>query len=119
MSTSNDTIIKSVLIFAEGIFDGECHVLHPKDAASNVHVPIFPPKDIQVDLHIKAMVGYKNNQHFHVFELTRQLPKFSMYYRLEGAAVEDVPTPQGSVSFKVLKISIEFGPLVLNFSAFR
>lgn len=27
----------------------------------------------------KALVGHENSQQFHVFELTRQLPKFSMY----------------------------------------
>ena len=28
ISTTNDTIIKSVLVFAEGIFEGESHVLY-------------------------------------------------------------------------------------------
>ena len=54
LSTSNETIIRSVLIFAEGIFDGECHVVHPKEPATTINVPIFPPKDIPVDLHIKV-----------------------------------------------------------------
>jgi len=75
LSTSNDTLIHSVLIFAEGIFEGECHVLHPNEPASTIAVPIFPPKDIPVDLHIKAFVGYRGDAHFHVFELTRQLPR--------------------------------------------
>ncbi|XP_023240900.1 Bardet-Biedl syndrome 2 protein homolog [Centruroides sculpturatus] len=81
LQTSNDTIIKSVLIFAEGIFDGESHVVHPKEnqLSSIVHIPLFPPKDIPIDLHIKALVGYKTSVHYHVFELTRQLPRFSMY----------------------------------------
>lgn len=38
-----------------------------------------PPKNVVVDLHIKAYVGYKESQYFHVFELTRQLPRFAMY----------------------------------------
>lgn len=98
LSTSNDTIIKSVLIFAEGIFEGECHVIHPKDPASTIHVPIYPPKDIPIDLHIKAFVGYKNSEHFHVFELTRQLPRFAMYCRLlEGSNNK----PNGFVKFKI------------------
>ena len=54
LSTSNETIIRSVLIFAEGIFEGECHVVHPKEPATTINVPIFPPKDIPVDLHIKV-----------------------------------------------------------------
>jgi Bardet-Biedl syndrome 2 protein len=27
----------------------------------------------------QALVGYEGSQHYHVFELTRQLPRFSMY----------------------------------------
>jgi Bardet-Biedl syndrome 2 protein len=82
LSTSNDTLIRSVLIFAEGIFEGECHVVHPREAGETIPVPICPPRDIPVDLHIKAFVGYRNSKHYHVFELTRQLPRFAMYCRI-------------------------------------
>jgi Bardet-Biedl syndrome 2 protein len=27
----------------------------------------------------QALVGYEGSQHYHVFELTRPLPRFSMY----------------------------------------
>ncbi|KAM9626122.1 BBSome complex member BBS2 isoform 2-T2 [Morphnus guianensis] len=81
ISTINDTIIRAVLIFAEGIFEGESHVVHPslQNLSGCVRVPLTPPKDVPVDLHIKAFVGYRNSTQFHVFELTRQLPRFSMY----------------------------------------
>uniref|UniRef100_A0A5F9DWD5 Bardet-Biedl syndrome 2 n=1 Tax=Oryctolagus cuniculus TaxID=9986 RepID=A0A5F9DWD5_RABIT len=81
VSTSNDTIIRAVLIFAEGIFIGESHVVHPSihNLSSSIRVPITPPKDVPVDLHLKAFVGYRSSTQFHVFELTRQLPRFSMY----------------------------------------
>ncbi|KAK4814145.1 hypothetical protein QYF61_009064 [Mycteria americana] len=81
VSTTNDTIIRAVLIFAEGIFEGESHVVHPslQNLSGCVRVPLTPPKDVPVDLHIKAFVGYRNSTQFHVFELTRQLPRFSMY----------------------------------------
>ena len=82
LSTSNDTLIRCVLIFAEGIFEGECHVVHPRDPSSTITVPIYPPRDIPVDLHIKAFVGYRNSKHFHVFELTRQMPRFAMYCKI-------------------------------------
>lgn len=42
-------------------------------------MPLIAPKDLAYDVHIKAFVGYPESQQFHVFELTRQLPKFSMY----------------------------------------
>lgn len=50
-----------MLIFAEGIFEGESHVVHPsaQNLSGCVRVPIIPPKDIPVDLHIKAFVGGK------------------------------------------------------------
>ncbi|XP_065423038.1 Bardet-Biedl syndrome 2 protein isoform X5 [Chrysemys picta bellii] len=81
ISTSNDTMIRAVLIFAEGIFEGESHVVHPslQNLSGRIQVPLTPPKDVPVDLHIKAFVGYRSSTQFHVFELTRQLPRFSMY----------------------------------------
>lgn len=59
--SSPETIIRAVLIFAEGIFEGESHVVHPsaQNLSGCVRVPIVPPKDIPVDLHIKAFVGGK------------------------------------------------------------
>lgn len=57
-----DTIIRAVLIFAEGIFIGESHVVHPSihNLASCIRVPITPPKDVPVDLHLKTFVGYRS-----------------------------------------------------------
>ena len=54
-------MIRSVLIFAEGIFEGESYVVHPPVSKLSpvLHIPIYPPKDVTVDLHIKAFVGYK------------------------------------------------------------
>ena len=82
LATSNDTLIKCVLIFAEGIFEGECHVVHTREAFTSLVVPIYPPRDIPVDLHIKALIGYRNSKNYHVYEYTRQLPRFSMYCRV-------------------------------------
>uniref|UniRef100_A0A8C7ZDX1 Bardet-Biedl syndrome 2 protein homolog n=1 Tax=Oryzias sinensis TaxID=183150 RepID=A0A8C7ZDX1_9TELE len=100
ISTPNETIIRAVLIFAEGIFEGESHVVHPsaQNLSGCVRVPIAPPKDIPVDLHIKAFVGGKCSTQFHVFEITRQLPRFSMYQIL--ADLSTAP-PGGRVSFSV------------------
>uniref|UniRef100_A0A3B5M3J9 Bardet-Biedl syndrome 2 n=1 Tax=Xiphophorus couchianus TaxID=32473 RepID=A0A3B5M3J9_9TELE len=99
ISTPNETIIRAVLIFAEGIFEGESHVVHPsvQNLSGCVRVPIIPPKDIPVDLHIKAFVGGRTSTQFHVFEITRQLPRFSMY-----EVTEDSPAaPAGTVSFSI------------------
>lgn len=100
ISTPNETIIRAVLIFAEGIFEGESHVVHPsaQNLSGCVRVPIIPPKDIPVDLHIKAFVGGKTSTQFHVFEITRQLPRFSMYdLNVDPSA----PEPTGKVTFSI------------------
>ncbi|KAJ8398586.1 hypothetical protein AAFF_G00421140 [Aldrovandia affinis] len=100
ISTPNETIIRAVLIFAEGIFEGESHVVHPsaQNLSGCVRVPIIPPKDIPVDLHIKAFVGGKSSSQFHVFEITRQLPRFSMYdLNVDPSAAP----PTGRVTFNI------------------
>ncbi|XP_073438129.1 BBSome complex member BBS2 isoform X4 [Dendrobates tinctorius] len=100
ISTSNDTIIRAILIFAEGIFEGESHVVHPsaQHLTGRIRVPICPPKDVPVDLHIKAFVGYKSSVQFHVFELTRQLPRFSMYVLSNPGTT---PEPSSHVTFTI------------------
>uniref|UniRef100_A0A6Q2YR38 Bardet-Biedl syndrome 2 protein homolog n=1 Tax=Esox lucius TaxID=8010 RepID=A0A6Q2YR38_ESOLU len=100
ISTPNETIIRAVLIFAEGIFEGESHVVHPssQNLSGCVRVPIIPPKDIPVDLHVKAFVGGKSSTQFHVFEITRQLPRFSMY---DLHVDPESPQPTGKVTFTI------------------
>ncbi|XP_036399953.1 Bardet-Biedl syndrome 2 protein homolog [Megalops cyprinoides] len=100
ISTPNETIIRAVLIFAEGIFEGESHVVHPsaQNLSGCVRVPIIPPKDIPVDLHIKAFVGGKNSTQFHVFEITRQLPRFAMY---DLNTDPSTAQPAGGVTFSI------------------
>ncbi|KAK3104019.1 hypothetical protein FSP39_023716 [Pinctada imbricata] len=99
IGTTNDTQVRAALIFAEGIFEGESHVIHPSPSnlSNCVRVPIVPPKDVPVDLHIKAFIGYKSSIQFHVFELTRQLPRFSMY----APCRTECPEPKSSCTFQV------------------
>uniref|UniRef100_A0A6I8P0X5 BBSome complex member BBS2 n=1 Tax=Ornithorhynchus anatinus TaxID=9258 RepID=A0A6I8P0X5_ORNAN len=100
ISTSNDTIIRAVLIFAEGIFAGESHVVHPSipNLSSLIRIPIIPPKDVPVDLHLKIFVGYRSSTQFHVFELMRQLPRFSMYTL---SSTDSSREPQSYVNFTI------------------
>ena len=56
------------------------------------------PQDVPVDLHIKALVGYQGSQRYHVFELTRQMPRFAMY-GLGKEGGQGAPPPQGYVVF--------------------
>lgn len=54
-----------------------------------------------MDLHIKALVGYRGSQHYHVFELTRQLPRFSMYSVVKDGTpdAENFVMPESYVKF--------------------
>ncbi|CAB3229043.1 unnamed protein product [Arctia plantaginis] len=82
ISTNNDTIVRVALVLAEGIFEtGETFARHPAPSHLRplLHVPLRPPRDVPVDIHIKALVGYPDSEQFHIFELTKQLPRFSMY----------------------------------------
>ncbi|XP_028025188.1 Bardet-Biedl syndrome 2 protein homolog [Bombyx mandarina] len=82
ISTNNETIVRAALILAEGIFEsGETLARHPplSQIRPILHVPLHPPRDVPVDVHIKALVGYPNSEQYHIFEMTKQLPRFAMY----------------------------------------
>jgi len=97
LATTNYSVIKAVVIFAEHLFDGEACMLHPTPPSNNVIVQISPPRDVQTTLDVKAMAGLSSNSvQYHVFELKYTMPKFSMYH------MESSPpsrAPDGSCSF--------------------
>ncbi|XP_027838207.2 Bardet-Biedl syndrome 2 protein homolog isoform X2 [Aphis gossypii] len=104
LSTNNSMILKAVTIFAEGIFEDETHVVHPdrECTSSELKIALLPPKDILLDIHIRAFVGScVDNDQFHVFELTRQLPKFSMYLLVSFPEIEDIP--ESFVKFRLVE----------------
>lgn len=95
ISTNNSTVIRAVLIFSEGIFASETFIAYPKDCGvPRIVIPFVIPKDICYDINIKALVGNETSQQFHVFELTRQLPRFSMYAILENFSVTGDELPE-------------------------
>ncbi|CAF0970518.1 unnamed protein product [Adineta steineri] len=100
MKTSNHTIIRVVTLFAEGLFKGECLVVHPatNQVRENIVVPIIPPRDAPVDLHLQIFVGLKSSTLYHVFELARPLPMFSMYLLTENSPEGE---PKGFISFTI------------------
>ncbi|XP_029342144.1 Bardet-Biedl syndrome 2 protein homolog [Acyrthosiphon pisum] len=104
LSTNNSMILKAVTVFAEGIFEDETHVVHPdrECISSELKITLLPPKDILLDIHIRAFVGSSvDNDQFHVFELTRQLPKFSMYSLVSYPENEDIP--KSFVKFRLVE----------------
>ncbi|KAI5727178.1 hypothetical protein M8J76_015554 [Diaphorina citri] len=71
LSTNNLTVLRLATIFAEGIFGGETLV-------------VCPPVN-------KAFVGISaESEQFHVFEVTKQLPQFSMFIITSCTPPEDL-----------------------------
>lgn len=98
LRSSNDALIKAAVVFAERVFDGESFVVHAKDPATELRVPLRPPKDVAAMLTIKALAGGRTTPAYHVFELSFQLPKFAMYVVMEGGAHV---APNAGVSFQL------------------
>lgn len=101
LSTTNDTIIRSAVMFAEGIFTGESFVIHPPDneVEESLKISLRPEKDASIDLHIKVLVGWAQSIHYHVFELTRRLPKFSMFALIPPDVPRILPSGKVSLTF--------------------
>mmetsp|Transcript_64858 Transcript_64858/g.169793 ORF Transcript_64858/g.169793 Transcript_64858/m.169793 type:complete len:717 (+) Transcript_64858:47-2197(+) len=92
LMTSNYSVIRAVVIFAEHLFDGEACMLHPIPPSNNVIVQIAPAKDVQTTMYIKAMAGHSSNSvQYHVFELNYVMPKFSMYHHVDKSQVAKAP----------------------------
>lgn len=104
LMTSNYSVIRAVVIFAEHLFDGEACMLHPIPPSNNVIVQISPAKDVQTLMNIKAMAGLSlNSIQYHVFELNYVMPKFAMYHCVnannEGTEEQLSKKPQGYCTF--------------------
>jgi len=98
LMTSNYSVIRAVVIFAEHLFDGEACVLHPIPPSNNVIVQISPAKDVTTIMHIKAMAGLSaNSVQYHVFEVDHVMPKFAMYHHVESGQL--TKKPEGFCSF--------------------
>lgn len=98
LMTSNYSVIRAVLIFAEHLFDGEACMLHPIPPSNSVIVQISPSRDVQTMMQIKAMVGLSaSSTQYHVFELNHQMPKFAMYHSVEAAQI--TKRPEGHCTF--------------------
>ena len=80
LEASNGALIKAAVVFADRLFEGgESIAVHAKNPEPSLRVPLRPPKDVAAELQVRAIVGNRGAQTFHVFELVHQLSKFSMY----------------------------------------
>ncbi|CAH8460393.1 unnamed protein product [Heterobilharzia americana] len=112
VQTNNNTPLRCVILFAEGIFQGESHVIHPPTNvpyATSYTIEIRPPKDVPVDVFIKAYgVPIHRNpdeDSYYLLKSTQVLPQFSLYRLLSLDPRTDHPDDlerlQSGVFFKV------------------
>uniref|UniRef100_A0A7S0L2Q7 Bardet-Biedl syndrome 2 protein homolog n=1 Tax=Coccolithus braarudii TaxID=221442 RepID=A0A7S0L2Q7_9EUKA len=98
LSASNEASIRAAAVFAERVFEGESFVVHQRDSSTELRLPLRPVKDVQADLNIKTLVGGRNAETCHVFEMVHRLPKFGMYMPVESRAAK---AAVAGVSFQV------------------
>uniref|UniRef100_A0A1I8HC79 Bardet-Biedl syndrome 2 protein homolog n=1 Tax=Macrostomum lignano TaxID=282301 RepID=A0A1I8HC79_9PLAT len=93
VATTNSTAIRAVIVFAEGIFDGESH-----PARGQPGHPAVPQQVRQRGPAPEVPGGPRGATQFHVFETTRSLPRFAVF---APVAPEAAAQPAGFVRFRL------------------
>ena len=76
-------IIKMIIIVSEQIYQGETFVKYPKDETSKAIVQIKTKKDLNINLHIKVLVGMNSFlDDYQVLEFNKIIPKYCFYILL-------------------------------------
>ncbi|THD22172.1 Bardet-Biedl syndrome 2 protein [Fasciola hepatica] len=110
VTTSNGTQLRCIILFAEGLFNDESHVIHPPekmDYASEYHVQLRPLRDSEINVSVKAYaipsINGQTQTVFHMLQTNIRLPEFSMYRLVSENVESDWPEtrakPCGGVSF--------------------
>ena len=83
LETSEEAVIKMVIIVSEQIYQGETFVKYPKDKTNKAIVQIKNKKDININLHIKVLVGCNSFlDDYQVLEYNKIIPKYCFYILL-------------------------------------
>ena len=95
--------IRALAVFAEGVFEGgESEVLHPltnRPTGTQLSLPINPIRNIAAELHVKAIVGQRHANVFHVLETSIQLATFSAFALHDPATFTPVQEPESHAVF--------------------
>ena len=76
-------IIKMIIIVSEQIYQGETFVKYPKNETSKAIVQIKTKKDLNINLHIKVLVGMNSFlDDYQVLEFNKIIPKYCFYILL-------------------------------------
>lgn len=82
-SSPEGTVIHSVIIMSEQIYKGESYVKFPSRETNKVVIQIKTKKDMQINLHIKVLVGKSYYLHdYQIFEYNKIIPKYCFYILL-------------------------------------
>ena len=96
IESTEGSLIKMVIIISEQIYKKETLVKYPKDETNKVIVQIKTQKDLNINLHIKVLVGtnyYLND--FQVFEFNKIIPKYCFYIILREDKEYESKVEQG------------------------
>lgn len=59
-------LISCVIVFAEGLFEGETMVVHPPRPEEELEIELKPDKNMTVDIHVKVCMGTANTDLYQV-----------------------------------------------------
>lgn len=99
-SSPEGTVVQSVIIMSEQLYQGESYVHFPPTETNKVVIQIKTKKDLKINLHIKVLVGksyYLSD--YQVFEFNKIIPKYCFYILLREEIAYKNELIQG-ISFK-------------------
>uniref|UniRef100_A0A1I7TXJ5 Bardet-Biedl syndrome 2 protein homolog n=1 Tax=Caenorhabditis tropicalis TaxID=1561998 RepID=A0A1I7TXJ5_9PELO len=112
VEASHDIPIRNVVIFAEGLFEGESYIWIPPNehqSRSTIDIPLIIDKDSTNDLHTKVFLGHVDSNKLMVMENTRILPRFCRFTLLKEEYQKYFYMPTCWIKFdinpKVVKLS--------------
>ncbi|CAI2724859.1 unnamed protein product [Schistosoma spindalis] len=86
IQTNDGTLLRCVVLFAEGIFKEESHVIHPPENVSytsTFSIELYPTRDIATDVFIKAYAipinKCSDQNSYYLLASTQLLPQFCLY----------------------------------------
>ncbi|KAF1758348.1 hypothetical protein GCK72_014806 [Caenorhabditis remanei] len=107
--------IRGVLIFAEGLFEGESYIWIPPNehqSRSVIDIPLVIDKDSTNDLHTKVFLGHVDSNKLMVMENTRILPRFCRFTLLNKEFEKFFYMPTCFVKFKLSPRAIKLSEWV-------
>ncbi|GMT24243.1 hypothetical protein PFISCL1PPCAC_15540 [Pristionchus fissidentatus] len=97
--------IRGTVILAEGIFHGESFV-QLQDVAGETNdsmtIPIFPEKDMPIEMHIHAVLGYPQSDMVNLVLSKHRLPRFSRFALLPIS--EEIVFPESKVELNEVEV---------------